>query len=123
MTTEDYELIPMSEITDEARKIAVAWMECEDKDWIGQKHKLASDIMNYANKQLKQPLYAFLYNPMIHESGYITISIHRTLKGAEKALEWHKKQHIKEIMEGCGKYDEEWDNCRSWKIETIQIQD
>jgi hypothetical protein len=25
-------------------------MECEDKDWIGQKHKLASDIMNYATK-------------------------------------------------------------------------
>jgi hypothetical protein len=45
-----YELIPMSEITDEAREIAVAWMECEDKDWIGQKHKLASDIMNYAKK-------------------------------------------------------------------------
>jgi predicted HAD superfamily Cof-like phosphohydrolase len=46
----DYPLIPMSEITDEARRIAVAWMECEDKNWIGQKHKLASDIMNYAKK-------------------------------------------------------------------------
>lgn len=50
MNSEDYKLIPMSEITDEAREIAVAWMECEDKDWIGQKHKLASDIMNYAQK-------------------------------------------------------------------------
>jgi hypothetical protein len=49
-TNKDYPLIPMSEITDEARKIAVAWMECEDKNWIGQKHKLASDIMNYAKK-------------------------------------------------------------------------
>jgi hypothetical protein len=48
MKPEEYPLIPMSEITDEARKIAVAWMECEDKHWIGQKHKLASDIMNYA---------------------------------------------------------------------------
>jgi hypothetical protein len=50
---DDYKLIPMSEITDEARKLAVAWMECDDKvlkDWIGQKHKLASDIMNYAKK-------------------------------------------------------------------------
>jgi uncharacterized protein Yka (UPF0111/DUF47 family) len=44
----EYKLIPMFDITDEARKIAVAWMACEDKDWIGQKHKLASDIMNYA---------------------------------------------------------------------------
>ncbi len=50
MKAEDYKLIPMSEITDEAREIAVVWMECKDKDWIGQKHKLASDIMNYAKK-------------------------------------------------------------------------
>lgn len=50
MRPEDYKLIPMSEITDEARKIAVAWMECDDKHWIGQKHKLASDIMNYAKR-------------------------------------------------------------------------
>ena len=49
-TNEDYKLIPMSEITDEARELAVAWMECEDKHWIEQKHKLASDIMNYAIK-------------------------------------------------------------------------
>jgi hypothetical protein len=53
---EDYKLIPMSEISDEARKLAVAWMECEDKDWIGQKHKLASDIMNYAKKHWKDYL-------------------------------------------------------------------
>ncbi len=46
----DYPLIPMSEISEEARKIAVAWMECEDKNWIGNKHKLASDIMNYARR-------------------------------------------------------------------------
>jgi len=45
-----YELIPMEKITDEARELAVLWMECDDKNWIGQKHKLASDIMNYAKK-------------------------------------------------------------------------
>lgn len=59
----DYKLIPMSKITDEARKIAVLWMECEDKDWIGQKHKLASDIMNYAikfrNEGLREELIKF----------------------------------------------------------------
>ena len=52
----DYKLIPMSEITDEAREMAVAWMKCEDKHWIGQKHKLASDIMNYAKKHTKDYL-------------------------------------------------------------------
>ena len=53
-TKEGYKLIPMSEITDEAREIAVAWMECEDKNWIGQKHKLASDIINYSKKKEQQ---------------------------------------------------------------------
>lgn len=46
----DYPLIPMKDIDDEARILAVRWMECGDKDWIGQKHKLASDIMNYCRR-------------------------------------------------------------------------
>ena|SRR5688572_12904241 len=46
----DYPLIPMSEITDEARIIAVAWMEEDDRTFIANKHKLASDIMNYARR-------------------------------------------------------------------------
>lgn len=46
-----YKLIPMSEITDEARKIAVAWCDGFESDLgiqIEQRHKLASDIMHYA---------------------------------------------------------------------------
>lgn len=46
----DYKLIPMTEITDEAREIAVRWVENYKPmgfDLPG-KHKLASDIMNYA---------------------------------------------------------------------------
>jgi hypothetical protein len=47
----EYQLIPLSEIEDDARKIAVVWVE-ELQDAGGimlqQKHKLASDIMNYA---------------------------------------------------------------------------
>jgi hypothetical protein len=48
----EYELIPMSEITPEARKIAVAWIENYTPYVsleIAQKHKLASDIQNYAS--------------------------------------------------------------------------
>lgn len=45
-----YQLIPMKDITDEAREIAVRWMECDDKNWIENKHKLASDLMNYARR-------------------------------------------------------------------------
>lgn len=47
---EDYPLIPMSEIEDEARLIAIRWHE-NATDWIGDKHKLASDIMNYARRK------------------------------------------------------------------------
>lgn len=46
----DYKLIPMSEITDEAREIAVRWCEASGIRWIGDKQKLASDIMNYAKR-------------------------------------------------------------------------
>lgn len=53
-----YPLIPMGEIADEARKIAVAW--CDNWHPIGSvnleaKHKLASDIMNYARNQHPTP--------------------------------------------------------------------
>lgn len=52
-----YSLIPMGEITNEARALAVEW--CENYKPMGsinleQKHKLASDIMNYANKYAEQ---------------------------------------------------------------------
>jgi hypothetical protein len=46
----DYPLIPMSRIDDEAREIAVRWGGKSGMDWIGDKHKLASDIMNYARR-------------------------------------------------------------------------
>jgi hypothetical protein len=55
----EHNLIPLSEIDPEARKIAVAWVE--GFEHIGsfeleQKHKLASDIMNYANNKFKNIL-------------------------------------------------------------------
>ncbi len=45
----DYPLIRMEDITDEARILSVAWHE-NATNWIGDKHKLASDIMNYARR-------------------------------------------------------------------------
>jgi len=90
-------------------------------------YKPSIDNLKMRSPEYKQliptTLYAFLYNPMIHESGYITISIHRTREGAEKALEWHKKEHIAETIEDCGKYDEEWDSCKDWKVEKITVND
>lgn len=47
----DYPLIRLSDISEEARLLAVAWGGSSKMDWIGDKHKLASDIMNYARRQ------------------------------------------------------------------------
>lgn len=41
-------------------------------------------------------IYAFIYNPMVEESGYITVSLHKTKKGAEEALKKHKAERLKE---------------------------
>ena len=49
-TNTGYRLIPMDQISDEAREIAVLWAEGNGYEWIGDKHKLASDIENYARK-------------------------------------------------------------------------
>jgi hypothetical protein len=68
-------------------------------------------------------LYAFLYNPMIHESGYVTMSIHRTRKGAEKALEWHRKQEQEEWINACGELAAYWAEFKVWRIEEITLQD
>lgn len=50
----DYPLIPSSKIEPEARMLAIAWVEGYEKIGVielEQKHKLASDIMNYARRQ------------------------------------------------------------------------
>jgi hypothetical protein len=51
----DYKLIPMSEITDEAREIAKRWYAgvSQLKD-IREQHKLASDLMNYARSEIEK---------------------------------------------------------------------
>lgn len=51
---QDYPLISMNEIEPEAREIAIRWAGYSGCDWIGDKHKLASDIMNYARRQLEK---------------------------------------------------------------------
>lgn len=48
---DDYPLIPLMEIEEEARLLAVTWIENLLPDFaIEQKHKLASDFMNYARR-------------------------------------------------------------------------
>ena len=44
-------------------------------------------------------VYEFWYNACIHESVGGCISLHRTKKGAELAMEFHKEQKRKEFEE------------------------
>jgi len=55
MRHEDYKLIPFNDISDDARKIAVDWFEYKPMGFdLHNRHKLASDIMNYSNVQLAE---------------------------------------------------------------------
>lgn len=48
----NYDLIPMDKISDDAREIAKRWYDgVSEMNDIREKHKLASDIMNYAKQE------------------------------------------------------------------------
>jgi len=50
-------------------------------------------------KEKKEYVYEAIYNPMIYESAGMTISIHRTRRGAEDAIRKHKAEKRKEFDE------------------------
>jgi hypothetical protein len=65
--TKEYKLIPMNQITEEARKIAVAWIENYQPTGgfdLPNKHKLASDIQNFGLNLLND------YSIFLEEEGY-----------------------------------------------------
>lgn len=76
-------------------------------------------------------IYEALYNPMIHESSYATLSLHRTKEGAEKAVQEHqdkiKKEHDDQNKEwqenGMEKSRFDWDFCQSWSIAETELLD
>ena len=68
-------------------------------------------------------VYSALYNPMIHESGYVTISLHRSMEGAVNAAEKHKAKRKKE-------FDRLWKNdsppspfgtFEDWAVDEVDI--
>lgn len=80
----EYPLIPMSEIREEPRKIAVAWHEAAT-NWIGDKAKLASDIQNYADNYAKEQNEALYQNSLsMGETNQVLVS---RLAKYEEALE------------------------------------
>jgi len=54
------------------------------------------------NKEIFKPMkvFSFLYCGCIHESGYETISIHKTKKGAIDAMKKDKAEALEEYKEG-----------------------
>lgn len=73
-------------------------------------------------------IYAFLYNPSVHESTHATMSVHYTREGAEREMEAHKEKMQKQFNElfpdgdprkefvSFGQYEE-------WAVEEWTIQD
>lgn len=49
-------------------------------------------------------VYEFLYNSDCCESSAATISIHKSKKGAEMAMEFHKNEKLKEWEKECKEY-------------------
>lgn len=64
----------------------------------------------------KTIIYAALYNPMIHESTFGIISLHKSLKGAEKSMESHRLWTQQE--EGI-----EYCESMRWGIEEIEVEE
>lgn len=57
MKKKRYKIVPILEIDDQAKQIAIAWVENYKPSGgfeISQKHKLASDLMNYASSIAEQ---------------------------------------------------------------------
>lgn len=80
-----YALIPMDKISDDARKIAIMWLEVWSPGFnIDEKHKLASDIMNYANSRVEN--IANDYVDWLEESNLIMVKGTRDLTDDEKKM-------------------------------------
>ena len=73
-------------------------------------------------------VWIFYYNPCVCESSPYAESIHRTRKGAEMAMEFHKNEKYKEHLEMLkytGKTEETWKfgEHESWFVDSREILD
>jgi hypothetical protein len=76
---------------------------------------------------MKTMLYQFLYNPNVHDCGWITISTHRTPEGAEKAKAMHKADAKKDWMEEFPTEElrtaNPFGSNEDWQIATTELSD
>ena len=78
----------------------------------------------------KQYVYEFLYNPDIYENCSSTISIHKTRRGAEMAMEFHKaetKKKFDEMIDGVEEGEMicelHYDDAQRWDIRETELQE
>jgi hypothetical protein len=73
-------------------------------------------------------LFEALYNECYHESSYATLSIHRTRKGAEMAIEFHRAERQKEWDDIYTDKKDPWyqpfnTTSERWAVNEIELQD
>ena len=75
----------------------------------------------------KQILFIAMYNPMIYESSFGIISIHRTERGAQMAMEFHKEEERNRWLEMYPTKEEQeeypFGSFESWKVGTAELLD
>lgn len=66
----------------------------------------------------KQIIFEACYNEMTYESSFMTISLHRTKKGAEKAIRKSKRQVKKDFYSFYNDENKplEWNEFKAWGI-------
>ena len=74
-------------------------------------------------------VFAFQYSGCVHEEGMITISLHKTKKGATKAMRKHKAGEKKKWGEYIDRKPEEYRNWfffgehEAWFVREIEVQE
>ncbi len=77
---------------------------------------------------MKETVFAFMYCPCVHESAWATVSLHRTRKGAEIAMEFHKAEALKEFnsdytAEEIEKLGFKFGQFEDWCVEELEIEE
>jgi len=95
--------------------------------------KMGEIIQEFYEQELKEnnTIFEFLYNDCIHESAFATVSTHRTKKGAEMAMAFHKNEakeewdkDNKELKEaGLEPYKSEFGEHESWHVRETKLLD
>lgn len=75
----------------------------------------------------KQKVFIAMYNPMIYESSFGVISVHKTERGAQMAMEFHKEEQRKQWLKMYPTKDEQeefpFGSFESWKVVTAELLD